>query len=66
MQQFTIIELSTMLTAVLASLAMLCAAVQRSKCKRVKVGCIECERDQKAIEMDIENRDKNKDNPARP
>ena len=66
MQQFTIIELSTMLTAVLASLAMLCAAVQRSKCKRVKVGCIECERDQKAIEMDIESQDKNKDKPARP
>ena len=52
-----------MLTAVLASLAMLCAAVQRSKCKRVKVGCIECERDQKAIEMDIEG---HKDKPARP
>ena len=64
MQPFTIIELSTMLTAVLASLAMLCAAVQRSKCKRVKVGCIECERDQKAIEMDIEgHKDKNNDKP---
>ena len=66
MQQFTIIELSTMLTAVLASLAMLCAAVQRSKCKRVKVGCIECERDQKAIEMDIERQVEHKDKPARP
>ena len=54
MKEFTIIELSTMLTAVLASLAMLCAAVQRSKCKRVRCACIECERAEKAIEMDLE------------
>ena len=54
MQDFTIIELSTFVGACLASVAMLCGVVQRSKCKRVKCLCMECERDEKAIEMDLE------------
>lgn len=54
LQPFTIIELSTCVGAVVASIAMLCAAIQKSKCKNIKCCCIQCERDQKAIELDLE------------
>ena len=54
MKEFAIIELASCIGAIFASIAMLCGVVQKSKCKTVKMGCIECERDEKAIELDLE------------
>ena len=54
MQDFTIIELSAFCGTLIASIAMLCAAIQKSKCKVIRTPCMTCERDQKAIQTDIE------------
>ena len=54
MKEFTIIELASCIGAILASIAMVCGVVQKSKCKKGKMGCIECERDERAIELDLE------------
>ena len=56
MKEFTIIELASCIGAILANIAMVCGVVQKSKCKKVKLGCIECERDERAIELDLERR----------
>ena len=56
MQDFTIIELSSFMVAVLSGIAMLCGVIQKSKCKQIKIGCgcIQCTRDAKAIELDLD------------
>ena len=54
MKEYTIIELSTFVVAILSGIAMLCGTIQKSKCKSVKFCGVECERDERAIEMDLE------------
>ena len=52
MQQFTIVELSVLLTALLGGLGGLVTILQHSKCTRIKCACIECVRSEGAILAD--------------
>lgn len=56
MESFKITELAIFITAIMSSLGGLCMVIQKSKCKNINMCCglMNCERDEKAIEMDIE------------
>lgn len=61
MENFKITELAIFITAIMSSLGGLCMVIQKSKCKNINLcwGLMNCVRDEKAIEMDIENQKKN-------
>jgi hypothetical protein len=68
MESFKITELAIFITAIMSSLGGLCMVIQKSKCKNINMCCglMKCERDEKAIEMDIEKGQKNSPRIAPP
>lgn len=58
LQDFTIIELSTMVVSVFGALALCCGAISKSRCERIKCGCIEIQR--KVPDLSNENKEQDK------